>query len=96
MATWINASECLSSLACENNLRYRIRKYKISKRAEISTLAFSVYTSKMMHSNNNSCLTTKSEVSLEKDYKIPLYPSKIPRLFGFHIYTEIKTHVTHR
>ena len=40
--------------------------------------------------------TTKSVVSLKKDYKIPLYPSKIPRLFGIHMYAIVKTHVTHR
>ena len=85
MATWINASACLSPFPCENNLRCRIRKHKISKKAKISTPAFPVYASKVMHLNNNSQLTKKSVVSLEKDYKMPLYPSKIPRLFRFHV-----------
>ena len=86
MATWINASACLSPFPCEKNQRYRIRKHEILKKAKISTLAFPVYISKVMHWNNNSQLTTKSVVSLKNDYKIPLYPTKIPQLFGFHIY----------
>ena len=93
---WINASACLSPFPCENNLRHRIKKHEISKKAKISTLAFAVYTSKVMCWNNNSWLTTKSVVSLKNDYKIPLYSSKIPWLFGFHIYAEVKTHVTCR
>ena len=96
MAMQINASAHLSPFPCENNLRYRIRKHKISKRAKISTQAFSAYTLILMCLNNNSQLTTKSVVSLKKDYKIPLYPSKIPQLFGFHMYAIVKTHVTHR
>ena len=78
MAMWINTSACLSPLPCENNLRYRIRKHERSKKAKISTPAFPVYTSILMCLNNNSWHTTKSVVSLKKDYKIPLYPSKIP------------------
>ena len=63
----------------------------------MSTLAFPTYASILMHSNNNTSRhTTKSVVSLEKDYKIPLYPSEIPWPFGFHIYAVVKTHVTHR
>ena len=93
MATQINASACLSPLPCENNLRYRIRKHKRSKKAKISKLAFPTYASILMCSNNNSWLTTKSVVSLEKDYKIPLYPSNIPQLFGFNMYAIVKIHI---
>ena len=39
---WINTSACLSPLPCENNLRYRIRKHKIPKKAKMSTPAFSM------------------------------------------------------
>ena len=70
MATQINASACLSTLPCENNVRYRIRKYERSKKDKTSTLAFLTYTSILMCSNNNSQLTTKSVASLAKDYKI--------------------------
>ena len=93
MATWINASAHISPLPCENNLRYRIRKHKRSKKAKISILAFPMYASILVCLNNNSQHTTKSVVSLKKDYKIPLYPSKIPQLFGFHMYAIVKTHV---
>ena len=96
MATWISALACLSPFPCENNLRYRIRKHEISKKAKIDTLAFSVYASMLMHLINNSWLTTKSVVSFKKDYKIALYPSKIPWLFSFHIYAVVKTHITCR
>ena len=53
--------------------------------------AFPAYASILMHSNNNSRHTTKSVVSFEKDFKIPLYPIKIPRQFGFHMYAIVKT-----
>ena len=62
-------------------------------KAKISMLAFPVYASILMCSNNNSWQTTKSVGSFEKDYKIPLYPSKIPWLFGFHMYAIVKTQV---
>ena len=65
-------------------------------KAKIGILAFPVDASILMQSNNNSWHTTKSVVSLKKDYKIPLYPIKIPQLFGFHMYAVVKTHVTHR
>ena len=96
MAMQINASACLSPLPCEKNPGYRIRKHEISKKAKISKLAFPMYTSKLMCSNNNSQFITKSVVSLEKDYKIPLYPSKICQLFSFHIYAKVKTLVIYR
>ena len=89
-----NVSAHLSPLPCENNLRYRIRKHKRSKKAQISIPAFPTYASILMPSNNNSWLTTKSLVSLEKDYKIPLYPSKIPQLFCFHMNAVVK-HMDH-
>ena len=65
----INALALLSSydvIATEAN---RIRKHEIWKKAKISTSAFFVYASKVMHLNNNSQHTTKSVVSFEKDYK---------------------------
>ena len=43
-----------------------------------------------MRSNNNSRHTTKSVVSFENDFKIPLYPIKIPRQFGFHMYAVVE------
>ena len=73
-----------------------MRKHERSKKAKVSTLAFPTYTSILMHLNNNSRHTTKSVVSFEKDYKIPLYPIKIPHQFSFHMYAIVKTHVTHR
>ena len=90
MAMQINASAYLSPLPCENNLRYRIRKHERSKKAKISIPAFPVYISILIHLNNNSQLTTKFVVSLEKDYKIPLYPSKIAWLLSFHMYAIAK------
>ena len=80
----------------EKQSRYGIRKHKRSKKAKISTLAFPMYASILMCLNNNIWHTTKSVVSLEKDYKIPLYPIKIPWLFGFHMYAIVKAHVTCR
>ena len=76
--------------------RYRIRKHEKSKKAKISIPAFPAYASILMHLNNNSRHTTKSVVSFKKDFKIPLYPIKIPQQFGFHMYAVVKTHVTRR
>ena len=94
-----NMDQCISTpinITMWKQSRYRIRKHERSKRAKISTLAFPAYTSILMCSNNNSWHTTKSVVSFEKDYKIPLYPIKIPRQFGFHMYAIVKTHITCR
>ena len=73
-----------------------MRKHKRSKKAKISTSAFLTYTSILMCLNNNSWHTTKSVVSLKKDFEISLYPGKIPQLFGFYMYAVVKTHVMHR
>ena len=81
-----------SAKAHENNKsRSQLVPFAIS--CNISTLAFPAYTSILMCSNNRRWHTTKSVVSLKKDYKISLYPSKILQLFGFHMYAVVKTHV---
>ena len=69
MGMQMNASALLSPYDVIVTEANRIRKHDISKKAKISTSAFSVYSSKMMHLNNNSQHTTKSVVSFEKDYK---------------------------
>ena len=68
MGMQMNASALLSPYDVIVTEANRIRKHDISKKAKISTSAYFVYLSKMMHLNNSQH-TTKSVVSFEKDYK---------------------------
>ena len=86
MTAQINASALQLPYDAVGTETNRMRQYKRSKKAKISTLAFSVYASKVMYSNNNSWHTTKAAVPLKKDYKILQYPIEIPQLFSFHKY----------
>ena len=69
MTTQINASVLQSPCDAVGTETNRMRQYKRSKKAKISTLAFSVYASKVMYSNNNSWHNTKAAVPLKKDCK---------------------------
>jgi len=77
-----------SDAICQNsNWSYREDKHKRSNKDKNS---YSNYFHICINTDAYCVYTTKPVVSLEKDYKILWYPSKIVWLFGFHIYTTEK------